>query len=804
MPHAEHDDERRVLILAPTRKDGDVTQALLAKERIASRICFSLEELAREIEAGAGAVLLTDSVVKADGLPPLVEALDRQPSWSDLPIVMLVQAGGRSPAADRMLDSLRNVMLLERPAPVRTVVSAVRTALRARDRQYLVRMQVEALRSADASMRELQEQFEFAIDASQLGTFHCPAPLGKIVWNDRCKAHFWLPPEAEVDIDLFYSILHPEDRARTRAAVEACVNEGLPYDIEYRTVSPSGAVRWIRATGRTYCDESGSPVRFDGTTLDVTQRKLAEKALRETQERFEAMANAIPQLAWMARPDGTVFWYNRRWHDYCGTTPEEMESKGWSEVHDPAEFPRVQESWRTARQFGEPWEHTYKLRRYDGEFRWHLSRARPFRGDDGRILLWFGTNTDVTEERRRAEERLHLLESEQAARREAERLSRMKDEFLATLSHELRTPLNALFGWSQILTASKGDPKVVAEAAAVIDRNVRVQTQLIEDLLDMSRVISGKIRLDVGRVDVAAVVAAAVQVVQPAADAKGVQLVQAVDPSIGHLGGDAGRLQQVFWNLLANAVKFTPSGGVVRISAACHEGLVEVRVQDTGEGIDPEFLPHLFERFSQADGSTTRRFGGLGLGLSIVKSLVELHGGAVRAESEGKGRGSLFVIRLPRRVTATAEAASGRPREPGQVSYVEEAPHTLRGVKVLVVDDEPDARELVRRFLLGSEATPALAASAAEARTLLASFLPDVILSDIGMPGEDGYAFMRAAREAGVKAPAVALTAYARTEDRIRSMQAGFQAHLSKPVQPAELVALIASLHERFRAASAV
>ena len=786
----------RVLQIAPTRRDGEVTRSLLSKAGIECLVCSDAGELAGHIALGAGCVLMTESALSEPDFMAVIEVLERQEHWSDLPIVMLLHGGAPSPAAVRVLSLLRNVTLLERPAPIRSVISAVQAALRARERQYQIRDQFEALRNAEMRMRDLQEQFRSAIDASQLGTFHCPMPMGRIVWNERCKTHFWLKSDAEVDFDLFYSILHPDDRERTRKAIEACIHEDRPYDIEYRTVSPAGDIRWLHATGRAYYDASGRPIRFDGTTLDVTQRKIAEAALKETQDRFEAMANAIPQLAWMAKADGWIFWYNRRWHEYCGTTEEQMVGWGWKSVHDAQELPRVMETWQNALATGELWQDTFPLRRHDGQYRWHLSRASPFRDSNGKITLWFGTHTDITEERQRAEERQRLLESEQLARRESERANRMKDEFLATLSHELRTPLSAIFGWTQLLKVTPPTAGTIAEAIEVIDRNVRAQTKLIEDLLDMSRVISGKIRLDVQSIDLTVVVDAAIEVVKTAIDAKGIRLEKVMDPRVGFVSGDFNRLQQIVWNLLTNAVKFTPKEGRIHVLVERINSHVEISVSDTGEGIDPNFLPHLFERFSQADSSTTRRHGGLGLGLSIVKSLVELHGGSVRAESAGAGHGATFVVRLPMRVVKTSDESATISDAPAKLS-AGPALQNLRGIKVLVVDDEPDARELVRRFLVESDAIPALAGSAAEADDLLHTFNPDVILSDIGMPHRDGYEFIREARKRGLKTPAIALTAFARADDRIRALQAGFQAHLPKPVEPAELLAMIASLSMR-------
>jgi PAS domain S-box-containing protein len=509
------------------------------------------------------------------------------------------------------------------------------------------------------------------------------------------------------------------------------------------------------------------------------------------------MANSIPQLAWMAKPDGWIFWYNQRWHDYCGTTAERMEGWGWQAVHDLQELPRVLKKWQNCVANGEPWEDSLPLRRFDGELRWHLSRAMPFRDPSGNIVFWFGTNTDITDERTRSEERRLLLESERAARLEAERIGRMKDEFLATLSHELRTPLNAIFGWTQILRMGTVDPETRDAGIAVIDRNVRIQTQLIEDLLDMSRIISGKIRLDVQTVELSEVLHATLEAIRPAAEAKQIRLERIIDPLAGPVSGDPSRLQQVFWNLLTNAIKFTPKGQKIQVVAERVDSLVQISVSDTGEGILPEFLPRLFDRFSQADGSTTRKHGGLGLGLSIVKNLVELHGGTVHARSAGEGLGATFVIRLPLRA-AKAQTQEVPPPQRGATSVpFDRKALSLHGVKVLIVDDEPDARDLVQRFLSECGANPAVAASAVEAQRVLAAFAPDVIISDIGMPEQDGYEFMRAVRDRGYKMPAVALTAFARAEDRIRSIQSGYQMHLPKPVDPAELVAIVASLAGR-------
>jgi PAS domain S-box-containing protein len=392
-----------------------------------------------------------------------------------------------------------------------------------------------------------------------------------------------------------------------------------------------------------------------------------------------------------------------------------------------------------------------------------------------------------------------LLTSERHARAEVERTGRMKDEFLATLSHELRTPLNAILGWSQLLRKSPS-PEDILEGTQIIERNARVQVQIIEDLLDMSRIISGKLRLEVQRVDLSALVRTAVETVKPAADAKGVRLQVVLDERAGPVSGDPNRLQQVFWNLLSNAIKFTPKGERIQVVLERVNSHLEVSVIDTGEGIAPEFLPYVFDRFRQAEGGTSRRHGGLGLGLSIVKQLVELHGGMVRAKSGGPGQGSTFMVSLPLTVVHPAREPEGERRHPsaGSVPILLDTCIEIEGIKVLVVDDERDATTLVKRVLEECKAVVLTSSSAAEALEMLPQVSPDILISDIGMPGEDGYELIKQVRAAegehGWRIPSIALTAYARTEDRMRAMLAGFDQYLVKPIEPGELVTLVSVL----------
>jgi signal transduction histidine kinase/ActR/RegA family two-component response regulator len=405
---------------------------------------------------------------------------------------------------------------------------------------------------------------------------------------------------------------------------------------------------------------------------------------------------------------------------------------------------------------------------------------------------------------RAADERARLLASERLARVEVERVSLMKDEFLATLSHELRTPLNAILGWAHVLLARTGEEESSARhGLEAIMRNARAQAQLIEDLLDMNRIVSGTIRLDVQPIDLASVVAAALDAVQPSADAKAITLRKTIDPNAGPILGDPNRLQQIVWNLLTNAVKFTPKGGKIDVIVQRVNSHVEIIVHDSGIGIGADFLPHVFERFRQADSSATRKYGGLGLGLSIVKQLVELHGGSVKVDSLGEGEGATFVVNLPVRALRDSSPSTREHPTSGNGAIVRPPAVSLAGIKVLVVDDEADARELVKSVLSDAAADVCTAGSADEGYALVISYRPHVIVSDIGMPGRDGYEFIRHVRglapASGGRTPAIALTAFARSEDRTRAMLAGYQVHVSKPIEPQELVATIKSLASNSR-----
>lgn len=649
------------------------------------------------------------------------------------------------------------------------------------------------------SRREAEARLRLAIEIAQLGTFDIDLQTDAVTVNDLGRRIYGWAADEALTFARVQEFFHPEDRDRVVAEVQAALAPGGSgeLEVEQRIVRQDGAIRWIRVRGRAELEGAGSErraTRLVGTYLDITERK-------ESEERFRQFANSIPQLAWVARPDGWILWYNDRWYEYTGTRTEDVEGRGWQSLVEPESLPAVLQRWQASIASGQRFDMTFALRGADGVSRTFLTRVAPVHDSAGNLALWFGTNTDVSEQQRMLSERQQLLASEKAARERAEEEGRLKDEFLATLSHELRTPLNAILGWSTLMRGGTLTEKLVHDGVQVIERNARAQAKLIEDLLDMSRIISGRIPLEVQPVDLRQVMEAACEAVKPGADAKGVRLERAFDARTDPLLGDPIRLQQVAWNLLNNAVKFTPRGGSVWVRLERTVDEARIIVEDTGEGIRPDFLLHVFDRFRQADGTTTRRHGGLGLGLAIVKQLVELHGGEVSASSEGVGRGARFVVTLP--ATLGASSLDREQDQPARAPNVTrstlppEAPR-LSGVRVLVVDDEPDARDLMQLVLEGCGATVTVAASAPEALEALRRLPPAVLVSDIGMPGMDGHELIRRVRALGGpeggSTPALALTAFARDADRARALDAGYQAHLSKPAEPAQLATLVAKL----------
>jgi PAS domain S-box-containing protein len=529
---------------------------------------------------------------------------------------------------------------------------------------------------------------------------------------------------------------------------------------------------------------------------ESTERQRVLEALRESEERYRYLAEAIPQLIWTSDADGECDYFNQNWCDYTGLTFEQSIGCGWLAALHPEDIKHTYEGWLISIKSGTLYEHEYRFRRAsDGSYRWHLARGLPLKNEKGCVVKWFGTCTDIHEQKQIQQERARLLELEQAARAKAETANRIKDEFLAVLSHELRTPLNAILGWSKLLQNPKFDITKTTQAILTIERNAKLQAQLIEDLLDISKILQGKLTLNVTNVNLKSVILASLETLHFAAETKSIQVNSVFEPNVGQVMGDPTRLQQVIWNLLSNAVKFTPNGGKIEVRLEqTNDGYAQIIVSDTGKGISSEFLPYVFDYFRQADSSITRQFGGLGLGLAIVRNILEMHGGTVTAESFGENQGATFIVKLPLLQDKSFKMAG----EDNYSSYLLPNRLNLAGVQVLVVDDDADSLDFVA-FVLEQEGADVIAASSAlEALQILEQERPDVLVSDISMPDMDGYALIRRVRtwtlESGGQIPAIALTAFARSYDHQQALSAGFQVHLPKPLNSEKLIVAVAKL----------
>ena len=493
----------------------------------------------------------------------------------------------------------------------------------------------------------------------------------------------------------------------------------------------------------------------------------ANERLRQTEERFRLLADTIPQLAWMAKPDGWIFWYNRRWYDFTGKTPEEMEGWGWQSVHDPKELPRIMEGWKKALEKEESWEDTFPLRRHDGEFRWHLSRAMPFRDSDGRVMLWFGTNTDITD----------LVRAEEAARS----ANRAKDQFIAALSHELRTPLTPVLAVVSYLAKQTSSlPRELRSEIEMIQRNVELEARLIDDLLDVTRISNGKLELALEVTDAHLTISDAFEICAQDIRSKKLDVEMNLAASEHRVLADPVRLHQVFWNIINNAVKFTPAGGKVAIRSRNDAGGDFVlEVEDTGIGFEPEALKHIFDAFEQGDRSITREFGGLGLGLTITKSLVEAHHGRLEAHSGGRNAGATFTLTLS--TVAEQIGSTAPPNEPRSQEMA---------LRILLVDDHEDTRRVLGSLLRAKGHDVFIAMNVATALQVLSRQSVDVLLSDIGLPDGTGYQLMERAK-ALQPLVGIALSGFGMADDIARAIDSGFAHHMIKPVNFDQLEAVL-------------
>ena len=633
----------------------------------------------------------------------------------------------------------------------------------------------KALRQSEGRFRALMEQAPLSVQIF--------SPDGQTIWVNRAWMALW---GVTLDQIADYKILEdPQLEAkgvlpylRRAFAGESVAVPAIRYDpnetLPDRTRFED-PVRWVSAVAYPLKDESGKVLEVVLIHEDITAQRRADSALRESEEKLRLLADTIPQLAWMARSDGHIFWYNRRWYDYTGTTAEQMEGWGWQAVHDPSVLPEVLERWKRSIVQGEPFEMVFPLKDASGQFHPFLTRINPLRDAEGRIVYWFGTNTDVSEIKRMEE-----------ALRDADR---RKDEFLATLAHELRNPLAPLRNALQILKMPRVDTATAARTHEMMERQVHHLVRLVDDLLDVSRVMRGKIELRNEPVELATIVARAVETAQPLIEVQGHNLEISLPEESLRVNGDPVRLSQVVGNLLTNAAKYTESNGRIRLSARREDGEAVLRVQDEGIGIAPDVLPHVFELFVQADYAATRAQGGLGIGLTLVKNLVELHEGRVEARSGGLGKGSEFTIRLP-------ILAENLDEHTEPVNAKDVAPSS--GHRVLVVDDNEDAADSFSILLRLQGHEVRVAHDGATALAVADVYRPALIFLDIGMPGMHGYEVARRIRAMpSLKHTLlVALTGWGQLEDRRRSAEAGFHHHLVKPLEWKVVDQLLANLEK--------
>jgi PAS domain S-box-containing protein len=626
---------------------------------------------------------------------------------------------------------------------------------------------------------------------------HLANAMPQIVWisnadrslefiNDRWTEYTGLTLEQSRDRALIEQIIPPEDIQQLNADSLRDQEMRSPYQSQFRLLQPDGSYLHFLTRAVPLLDEHGQVCKWYGTSTDITALKQLEADLRQKNAILNVINESTPTPIFVKDRQGKIIFANPATLEVLGKSATEVIGYRDCDLYpSPEDAARVMENDRRIMES----EQMEVVEESPDGIRTFLGMKVPYRNEAGEVIGLIGISNDITDRVQIERDRERLLQREQAAREAAENANRLKDEFLAMLSHELRSPLNPILGWSKLLQSRKFDQARTAEALATIERNAKLQSELIEDLLDVSRILQGKLRLNPCPVSLVTTIQAGLETVRLAAEAKSIQIETDLDTKVGLVSGDAARLQQVVWNLLSNAVKFTPNGGKVEVRLECTKDHAQITVCDTGKGIDPNFLPHVFEYFRQEDGATTRKFGGLGLGLAIVHHLIELHGGTVQADSLGEGMGATFTVRLPLLPIQSPVNLD---------CQVSELLLDLNGVQVLVIDDEIDSREFVAFVLEQAGARVRTAASAGEGLAALMQFKPDVLLSDIGMPDMDGYMLIRQIRtflpEQGGETLAIALTAYAGDFNQQQAVQAGFQCHLAKPIEPNRLVEAVATL----------
>ena len=598
-------------------------------------------------------ILLDFLLPDLDGLEFLTKL--KQQSQRDIsPVVMLTGCGNEAIAVKAMKSGVQDYLVKEQTTGEHlrfTISSAIKHAKLSQQLQQ----SEEHLRQTQRFIERIAETTPGIVYVYDL------VERRNIYINPQITKLLGYSPQTiqALGTELITQLMHPDDFARLSIAFQQfdTVKNGEIIENEYRIRHANGEWRWFSSRDTVFIRKSdGLPCQIVGTSIDITQNKLAETALRQSEERYRYLSNAIPQLVWICNAKGQYHYFNQRWYEFTGQTVEQAMRLGWTEIVHPEDISSVVQGWLVAVRTGEVYEHETRYRRFDSIYRWYLERAIPLKDEQGNIIEWFGTSTDIDERKHLEFEHTRLLELEQVARTEAEGANRAKDEFIAMVSHDLRSPLNAILGWAKLLRSRQMDQATVTSALETIERNAQSQAKLLEDLLNISRILQGKLEIEMTLVNLSTIINAAIQAAYPSAIDKSIRLEFVTDDSIPPMMGDSNRLLQVMSNLISNAIKFTPSAGTVQVRLSSFTerksrentqtltpNFAQITVSDTGIGISPEFLPNVFERYHQG----TDKQGGLGLGLAIARHLVELHGGTIQAASPGLGKGATFTIKLP-------------------------------------------------------------------------------------------------------------------------------------------------------------
>ncbi len=633
-----------------------------------------------------------------------------------------------------------------------------------------VAIDITERRAATTALEDSRERLMLAKAAAFLGIHDWDLRTNAITWDERTREIWGATRDEPINYAVFVGGLHPDDIPLTQAAVDKALDPAgdKQYLATYRVINRiTGEIHWVEATGRVYF-ENDVPVRLIGTVQDITDRATVEALVHESEARFRELANNIDQFAWTCDSDGRTTWHNTRWYDYTGATPATSQGREWIEVVHPDQRSEVARRFDACLEAGTAWDDTFQLRSKSGEYRWFLSRAVPIRSDQGTILRWFGTNTDITD-----------LRNLQTALNDA---SQRKDEFLAMLSHELRNPAAAISNAAQALTRLMDSRGQEHGLLGVIDRQIRHMSKLLDDLLDVARITQGHVEIQRELVTIQHCIDLALETAEPLIQSKRHRLTttQWFEPL--WISGDVVRLAQCITNLLTNAAKYTPAGGLIRLELDADDSTVTLQVQDSGQGISPELLPHIFDLFVQGERTLDRSQGGLGIGLALCRKLIEMQGGSIQATSGGVNLGATFTVRLPR---AKAPSMSQQ-----SLILPDKSAH-----RVLIVDDNRDAAQSLDLILQLEGHATLVAYSGAEALKRAAEFRPEFVLLDIGLPEMDGYEIAQRMKSLVPHARLIAVTGYGLPDDYVKSRQCGFTAHLVKPVSLESIQKAFAAAH---------